>query len=80
MAGQILCACGAVLVDEVTSMGVRPIGSDILVPFRRTTDHVVCVECLRSYNVRALIERAEDAEVIDLLERLAERGESPPAG
>lgn len=60
MPRPILCTCGAVLVEEVSDKGVRPVGSDEVIPFRRTTDHVVCQECYRSYEVRALIAAYED--------------------
>lgn len=53
----ILCGCGAVLVEEITETGVRPVGSDELIPFRRTTDYVVCASCFESYDVRGLIAR-----------------------
>lgn len=57
MVEQILCpSCGAVLVAEVTDEGVRPVGADDVIPFRRTTDYVVCTECFESYAVRALKE------------------------
>lgn len=55
---QILCeSCGAVLVEEVTTSGVRPVGSKEVIAFRRTTDYVVCPSCFESYEVRALIAR-----------------------
>ncbi len=57
MVEQILCpSCGAVLVAEVTDEGVRPVGAEDVIPFRRTTDYVVCTECFESYAVRALME------------------------
>lgn len=64
----IRCTCGALLVDEVTLTGVRPTGGEPLV-FRRTTDHVVCSACLRSYDVRSLIQIAtgEDAALLSRL-------------
>ena len=55
MADQIRCTCGAVLVEEITEVGVRPVGSDEVLPFRRTTDYVICPACFESYEVAALI-------------------------
>lgn len=55
MSGQVLCTCGAVLVEEVTAEGVRPVGSEEIVAFRRTTDYVMCTSCLESYEIRALM-------------------------
>jgi hypothetical protein len=54
---------------------VRPVGGGDIIPFRRTTDYVMCAECLRTYNVRALMAQAEGAEIIGSLEQLAERQE-----
>lgn len=62
MAGQVLCTCGAVLVEEVTAEGVRPVGSDEIIIFRRTTDYVMCPSCLESYEIRALMRDAGFAE------------------
>jgi hypothetical protein len=75
MPGGILCRCGAPLVEEVTDRGVRPVGGGEFIPFMRTTDYVMCAECLRTYNVRALMAQAEGAEVIESLEQLADRQE-----
>ena len=72
MAEQILCTCGAVLVEEVTAEGVRPVGGDEVLAFRRTTDYVVCSNCFESYDVRSLIERAVSSDVIEHLERMAD--------
>jgi len=78
MAGEIVCRCGALLVEAVTEQGVRPVGGGAFIPFRRTTDYVMCAECLRTYDVRSLIQQAESAEVIESLERLAEWVEEGP--
>jgi len=75
MTGQISCICGAALVEEVTDRGVRPVGGGALIPFRRTTDYVMCERCLRTYDVRSLMARAESAEVIESLEQLADSAE-----
>lgn len=72
MAGEIYCECGAVLVAEVTQAGVRPPGTDEVIPFRRTTDYVLCGSCMMSYDAPSLITRAETQEIIDGLERLVE--------
>ncbi|MCA1830194.1 MAG: hypothetical protein ABR552_02885 [Actinomycetota bacterium] len=75
MSEEIFCECGVVLVDGVSDAGVRPIGSNEWLPFRRTTDYVMCERCLRSYGVRELLARTEDVAVISLLERMADRAE-----
>ncbi len=75
MASPISCICGARLVEEVTDRGIYPVGGGPLIPFRRTTDYVMCDSCFRTYNVRSLMERAETAETIESLEHLAERVE-----
>jgi hypothetical protein len=75
MAEPIACVCGAPLVAEVTERGVRPVGGGAFIPFKRTTDYVMCAECLRTYDVRSLMAQAETAEVIESLERLAENAE-----
>jgi len=72
---QILCTCGTVLVEEVTPTGVRPLGAEQPIVFRRTTDYVVCSNCYESYNVVSLIERATSQETIDQLEAMAESAE-----
>lgn len=69
---RVLCTCGAVLVEDVTAAGVKPVGSDELIIFRRTTDYVMCAACLKTYGVRDLIARVREREVIDRLERMAE--------
>lgn len=58
MAGQVMCTCGAVLVEEVTAEGVRPVGSEEIVVFRRTTDYVMCTKCLESFEIRGLMKDA----------------------
>jgi hypothetical protein len=73
---EIRCECGEVLVEEVTTQGVRPVGWDKVIPFRRNTDFVMCANCGRDYNVPAMIARVEDANVISLLEQLAEEAEA----
>jgi hypothetical protein len=77
MASGIACVCGAALVEDVTERGVRPVGGGAFIPFQRTTDYVMCAECLRTYDVRSLMTQAETAEVIESLERLAESAEEP---
>jgi hypothetical protein len=77
MSSRIACVCGAALVEEVTERGVRPVGGGAFIPFQRTTDYVMCAECLRMYDVRSLMTQAETAEVIESLERLAESAEGP---
>lgn len=58
----ISCECGAVLVEEVTSTGVRPRGASEPIIFRRVTDHVVCDACFASYDARELLKRASGEE------------------
>lgn len=72
MSEPIHCSCGAVLVEEVTAAGVRPVGGTEILPFRRTTDHVICGSCFTSYDVRSLIERTRSKEIIEHLEAMAE--------
>jgi hypothetical protein len=80
MAGRISCICGAPLVEEVTDRGVYPVGGGAFIPFRRTTDYVMCATCLRTYDVRSLMAQAESAEVIESLERLADSAEDEAPG
>lgn len=72
MSGQIVCECGAMLVEEVGDRGVKPVGGDEWIPFRRTTDYVMCPECFRVYDVRSLITRTRNEDIIEHLERMAE--------
>lgn|GEM_PF-4829958 len=58
-------------MDEVTERGVRPVGSDAVIVFRRTTDYVMCTSCLATYDVVSLIARAKDRETIEHLENIA---------
>ena len=82
MKAHIDCpACGALLVKRVTERGVTPVDSDTEVPFRRTTDYVMCNGCMALFPVRELAQMAGvderfvegDADVITLLERMAQR-------
>jgi hypothetical protein len=66
MSERILCICGAVLVEEVTAEGERPVGADEVIPFRRSTDYVVCPACFESYDVRSLIARATGEDALHL--------------
>ena len=63
-----------------TDRGIYPVGGGALIPFRRTTDYVMCDSCLRTYDVRSLMARAETAEAIESLERLAEKVEEAEQG
>ena len=76
MPARITCICGASLVEDVTDRGVYPVGGGPFIPFKRTTDYVMCDSCLRTYDVRSLMARAETAEVIESLEHLAESVEA----
>ena len=73
MGSAIMCRCGAVLVEDVTEEGVKPVGGTSIIPFRRTTDYVMCAECLRTYDVRSLMKQATSGEIIENLELLADR-------
>ncbi|HEX9712012.1 MAG TPA: hypothetical protein VGB52_05580 [Actinomycetota bacterium] len=82
MKEQIDCpTCGALLVKRVTERGVTPVDSDTEVQFRRTTDYVICKHCMALFSVRDIAELAgvdeppaeQEADVIMLLERMAER-------
>lgn len=97
--GELDCPnCGALLLKRITERGVTPADGNTEIPFRRTTDHVLCNACVSSYPVRELAERArslaaeaaeaaeragtaeppdddeQGADVITILERLAQRG------
>ncbi|MGZ4207542.1 MAG: hypothetical protein ACXVQ6_06515 [Actinomycetota bacterium] len=74
---SISCRCGTPLVEEITDRGVRPVGGGPVIPFRRTTDYVMCPSCLRTYDVPSLVALAESSEIIDSLERLADQVEGP---
>ena len=85
MGGQILCDCGAVLLDAVDSEGVTPVGGEPI-RFRRDTDYVICPSCHKVYKATSLLEglplgeslvdrattTAEEEDVIANLERLIE--------
>ncbi|HEX9775538.1 MAG TPA: hypothetical protein VGB83_08150 [Actinomycetota bacterium] len=74
----ITCTCGAILVEEITKTGVRPVGAAEPIVFRRTTDYVVCPSCLTSYGVRDLMKRARSADsVTRLLALIPGEGEEP---
>jgi hypothetical protein len=90
MAGSVHCRCGELLVDEVTSAGVTPTGG-APIPFRRTTDYVVCPACHSVYQVDVLrgdrpVEdslvgtAAEGESLVETLERLLESGGDPGDG
>ncbi len=49
---MIRCRCGEPLVDGVAADTVRVAGEDI--PFRRTTDYVVCLACGELHSSRSL--------------------------
>lgn len=74
-----MCTCGAVLVEEINEDGVRLVGAEDFMTFRRTTDYIMCTECLESFGVRQLIAKARGSDVIDLLERMAARAAESPA-
>jgi hypothetical protein len=51
----LTCVCGQPLAEAVTDEGVVLPGGE-LVPFRRTTDYVICHACLRMYRATDLVE------------------------
>lgn len=69
----IRCTCGALLVEEVTAVGVRPRDQAEPIVFRRTTDHVICDHCFASYDVRGLLQLASDEGDAAMLGKLAEQ-------
>lgn len=80
MSEPILCDCGTVLVEEVTEEGVKPVGGDPI-PFRRTTDYVICSNCYSVYNVRTLAAGGSLTDsFIEKLERLASAEGGEEAG
>lgn len=79
--GPVYCSCGAVILEAATDVGVKPIGSDQAIVFRRKTDFIICPECLSVYSARellagspaeaSLVDEPLDDTVIENLERLA---------
>jgi len=69
----IRCTCGALLVEEVTPVGVRPRDQAEPIVFRRTTDHVICDHCFASYDVRGLLTLASDEGDAAMLGKLADQ-------
>jgi hypothetical protein len=51
----LICVCGEPLAESVNERGVVLPGGE-LVPFRRTTDYVICSSCLRMYRATDLVE------------------------
>lgn len=78
MPGPVLCSCGAVLLQEAGQDTVTPIGGEPI-RFRRTTDFVICSECLSVYRAADLLAgRPVEESFVEKLERMVE-GEEPPA-
>lgn len=82
MPGPVHCRCGELLVEDVTGAGVTPPGGEPI-PFRRTTDFVVCPNCSSVYRVDVLRgdkpvedslvgEASEGDSLVEVLERLLE--------
>jgi hypothetical protein len=89
MTGPVHCRCGELLVEEVTDAGVTPSGGEPI-PFRRTTDYVLCPACHSVYQVEvlrgdhpvedSLVGTASQGEsLVETLERLLE-SQDPPEG
>lgn len=55
MGEPVRCSCGAVLLEAVTDTGVKPVGADEAIVFRRKTDFVICPECLTTYSAYLLL-------------------------
>jgi hypothetical protein len=81
---SVLCDCGAVLVEDVSDVGVTPLGGEPIT-FRRDTDYVVCANCHKVYKAKTLLaggslaeslvdeREGQDArDAIDALERMVE--------
>lgn len=76
MTGPVLCSCGAVLLQEAGEDTVTPLGGQPI-RFRRTTDYVICPECLSVYRAADLISgRSAEESFVEKLERMIE-GEEP---
>lgn len=58
----VWCRCGALIVEEVTETGVKPVGADKPIVFRRRTDYIICPSCLAVYNVRSFLPGFEESE------------------
>lgn len=80
MAGPVRCECGAILLQDVDDNGVTLVGSAERIRFRRTTDHVVCEKCMRSYAIRDLSARESDSDIAAQLDRLIMRIERQDPG
>jgi len=82
MADPIPCpSCGEVLAEAVTERGILPADGGPEIPFRRTTDYVMCSSCFMVYGIRELQATVpppeDDDDVIAHLERMAERRRRP---
>lgn len=86
MADPIPCQnCGAVLLEGVSDRGVKPVDAEAEIPFRRTTDYVVCSGCFATYSVRDIQRMGAgdplgEDDLIEHLERLAERADRSSPG
>jgi hypothetical protein len=49
-----VCDCGSVLVEDVSTEGVTPLGGEPI-RFRRETDYVVCSNCHKVYKAKTLL-------------------------
>ena len=82
MPGPVHCRCGELLIEDISGAGVTPPGGEPI-PFRRTTDYVVCPNCHSVYQVdvlrgdkpveESLVGTADEGEsLVEVLERLLE--------
>jgi uncharacterized protein YbaR (Trm112 family) len=54
--GPVTCACGKRLVDRLEEDVI--VVDEVPRLFRRATDHLVCVDCKRSYPIKDVRERS----------------------
>lgn len=80
------CRCGAVLLEDLSSESVTPVGGDPI-RFRRATDFVACSSCHSVYRISDLqggrslddsvlgVQEAGES-LVETLERLLDDGEA----
>ncbi|MGH2721016.1 MAG: hypothetical protein ACRDJO_05375 [Actinomycetota bacterium] len=69
--GGVCCRCGRLLVRAVGERSILSTAGDEI-PFSRSTDHVLCPECLRSYPARGLRIARPTHDSVNSLGRLVE--------
>lgn len=81
------CRCGARLLDELSDLGVTPVGGEPIA-FRRNTDYVVCPSCHSVYRIEdlqagrsledSLLGTQDEGEsLVESLERLLDSDANP---